>query len=409
MQIWSFFSGGMGLDLGLEAAGLAPTLCVELDPECCQTIRLNKPHLKLIEEDINRLTVDQLRTEAVSRGDVYLVVGGPPCQTFSPAGNRAALSDPRGNLIYVYLKLISEIRPQNFILENVAHLTTAALRHRPIAQRPGQHWNLSRYDSCNDADEDSPPLDRDEKSGSAVRQVLRDVESLGYHITFGILDAADFGAPQHRLRFVMLGTRDHAPIALPRITHGRQTSPYVTVRDSIWDLRLNPGPHSVYTPEIRRYFELIPAGGNWRNLPDDLKEAAMGKSFAAGGGKTGFFRRLSWDRPAPTITGRPNRKATALCHPEFTRPLSVRECARLQGFPDSWMFHGSMNAQYVQIGNAVPTALGAALGKAIMDGRPPADLHSSEVQLELALRTLRASARNKSSVKRESAHRLDLV
>ena len=129
------------------------------------------------------------------------MVGGPPCQSFSPGGKRTSLSDPRGNLIYEYLRLIREVAPRYFIFENVANLTTAALRHRPIAERPGRHWSLKRYDTeWPEGDGSAPPLAEDELSGSAIRQILRDIEQLGYYVTFGVLDAADYGAPQHRLR-----------------------------------------------------------------------------------------------------------------------------------------------------------------------------------------------------------------
>ena len=118
------------------------------------------------------------------------------------------------------------------------------------------------------------------------------------------------------------------------------------------------------------------------------------RSYAAGGGKTGFFRRLAWDAPSPTITGKANRKGSAMCHPSQTRPLSARECARLQGFPDAWQFAGGLHHQYLQIGNAVPVALGAAIGRMLASDVPgEAPVHDD--LLDLAVRTLRATARNK--------------
>ena len=132
----------MGLDLGLESAGLGANLAVELDPWCCATIRDNRPHLTLLEQDVNELSAEALRRARNFSGEVYLMAGGPPCQSFCPGGKRAALTDPRGNLIYVYLRLIREVKPRYFLLENVGNLTTAALRHRSIKDRPGQNWNL---------------------------------------------------------------------------------------------------------------------------------------------------------------------------------------------------------------------------------------------------------------------------
>lgn len=404
-EVWSFFSGAMGLDLGLEAAGLTATLAVEIDPACCSTIRANRPELALIEGSVTDLDGDQLRAARGGfRNEVFLMVGGPPCQSFSPGGNRAGLSDPRGNLIYEYMRLISEVRPRYFVFENVANIVTAALRHRPISERPGKNWNLSAYKAGNLRGEDgAAPLEADELAGSAIQQILSDYLSIGYHIHFGVVDAADYGAAQHRLRFVMLGARDgYAPPAIPAPTHGPgRAHPFRTVRDAIADLELSPGAHSVYTPEVAKYFRAVPEGKNWRSMPPAMQREAMGPSFDAGGGKTGFFRRLAWDAPSPTITGAANRKASALCHPSQTRPLSVRECARIQGFPDDWEISGSMAVQYRQIGNAVPVALGAAVGSAVLSAaRQPMPVQSTpcrDSQLAAAQNRLKASARNKAS------------
>ncbi|MEA1676203.1 DNA cytosine methyltransferase [Nitrospirillum sp. BR 11163] len=401
-EVWSFFSGAMGLDLGLEAAGLAPTLAVEIDSIFCRTIQENRPDLDLINGDVVTLTAKALRDHRSFDGDVFLMSGGPPCQPFSSGGKRAALSDPRGNLIYEYFRLIAEVRPRYFLLENVANLTTAALRHRPIAERPGKHWSLKRYanGSLNQDDDEACALQEDEMSGSALRQIVKDATALGYHISFGVVDAADYGAPQHRLRFVMLGSRDHPPAALPTPTHGNPALPYATVRDAIFSFREDPGPHSEYTEPVRKFFAMVPEGGNWRSLPSDVQRLALGKSFDAGGGKTGFFRRLAWDRPAPTITGRANRKGSALCHPAYDRPISVREAAALQGFPADWKFVGSMNAQYMQVGNAVPVPLGKAIGAAIKkhgSSKRRDSIHHPDIDTMMthAVERLRASARNK--------------
>lgn len=403
MEIWSFFSGAMGLDLGLEKAGLHPTLAVELDHQCCETIRLNRPKMHVLEQSVADMTARSLRAERQFDGDVFLMVGGPPCQSFSSGGNRAGLTDPRGNLIYEYMRLISDVKPQYFVFENVANIVTAALRHRPISERPGKSWNLSAYQHTNGPSERGvAPLEPDEMAGSAIQQILGDYSKIGYQLSFAVVDAADYGAAQHRLRFVMTGSRnDVARLDVPKATHGEgRTHPFRTVRDAIADLEHQPGPHSKYTPEVAKYFNRVPEGKNWRSLPVDLQREAMGPSFEAGGGKTGFFRRLGWDRPAPTITGKANRKATALCHPSQTRPLSVHECARLQGFADDWKIMGSMAAQYSQVGNAVPVELGHAIGLTLATAkkarkRPLLDQWTTSVQLSEAQARLRASARNK--------------
>lgn len=406
----SLFSGAMGLDLGLERAGIGPTLAVEIDGHCCATIRKNRPGHDVWQADVSGLDGRAVLGRLGEPGEVFLMVGGPPCQSFSPGGKRAALSDPRGNLIYVYLKLIEEVRPRYFVLENVANIVTAALRHRPIAERPGKRWNLSSYDGKGGvSDGSAAPMEADELSGSAVRQIIGDVTGLGYHINISVVDSADYGAAQHRLRFLMFGSLEGPAPVLPGPTHGERSAdgaPERTVRDAIFDLRGNPGAHSVYTPEVARYFALVPPGGNWRHLPKELQRTALGDAaHAAGGGKTGFYRRLSWDAPSPTVTGRANRKGSALCHPEAVRPLSVRECARLQGFPDDWIFQGSMNRQYLQVGNAVPVQLGEVIGKAVLGavGRAGPDQGPVDLEhaLELAVRRLRASARNKRPVRKD--------
>lgn len=414
-EIWSFFSGAMGLDLGLEQVGLTPTLVLEKDEWCFRTISTNKPELDVIYGDIRDFNADKLRDHRRFKDEVFLVVGGPPCQSFSPGGKRAALSDPRGNLIYEFFRLIKEINPKFFIFENVANIVTAALNHRPIKDRPGQHWSLKKYDTG--PNEDRSHLNPDELSGSAIRQLLDDIKDLGYHFTFNVINAADYGTPQHRLRFVMIGSKNEINLQFIKPTHKdvvNNISKYTTLRDAIYDLRENPGPHATYTPSMERYFNLIPEGGNWRNLPEDLQEYAMGGAYESGGGKTGFYRRLAWDFPAPTITGRANRKASAICHPEVTRPLSVRECARIQEFPDSWQFAGSMSQQYQQIGNAVPVGLGRILGKSILqslqypqEGYNKAQNVSMEEMIEMSVKILRSAARNKRSSKHEQINFLE--
>lgn len=398
--VWSFFTGVMGLDLGFERMGLHPSLAVDVDPVVCQTIRANRPDLRVLENDVAELSGHELRT-LTGVSEVDLMIGGPPCQSFCPGGKRSALSDARGNAIFEYLRLIDEIRPRRFLLENVANLVTAAVRHRPIAERPGKSWNLASYGRDGrpypQVADGATPLAPDEQSGSAIRLLLETaVAELGYNVAFGVLDAARFGAPQRRHRFVMLADRDSPPPPLPDPTHGAGLEPELTVGDAIADLQDDPGPGSQYTPAVRSVFDLVPPGGNWRDLPADVALTALGeRSYRAGGGKTGFFRRLSWENPAPTVTGRANRKGSALCHPQESRPLSVRECARLQCLPEDWRVCGSMNKQYLQVGNAVPVELGAAIARSML--APGVRAPDNDTMLEQATQTLRAAARNKRS------------
>lgn len=393
-RVVSFFTGAGGLDLGLAEAGLAPEVTVEVEPTFCKTLELNLGgKTKIRNMDVETLRGKAL-TKAVGAAPVDLVVGGPPCQSFSTGGGRAALNDPRGNLIFEFLRVVGELQPRAFVLENVANLITAAVRHRPISQRPGARWNLSSYTANGEG------LEPDELSGSAVNYLLGVLqEQLGYAISLGILNAAEHGAPQRRHRLVIVGARDGKAPQLPLPTHGPTASlPYATVRDAIWDLQDSPGPGPAYTDATRRVFDLVPEGGNWRSLPIDVARAALGeRSFAAGGGKTGFFRRLAWDQPSPTITGKSNRKGSALCHPSVTRPLSLRECARLQGFPDAWTFAGSFAEQALQVGNAVPVALGEAIGRTMAEflgGSGAVETREVTEMLDEATKVLRATARN---------------
>ena len=300
-EVWSLFSGAMGLDLGLEQAGLVPTLACEIEKTYCQTIRLNRPQLTLVEGDAALQTGASLRAARGNyAGDVFLLAGGPPCQSYSSGGKREALNDPRGGLVKEFFRLVSEVNPKYFVMENVANLATAALKHRPIDQRPGKRWSLKSYegDIAKQGSlfgDDVPPLGPDEMAGSAIRALVSDIIlPLGYYVTFGVLDSADYGAPQHRLRLVIIGSRDWPPPALPAPTHGNGLLTRATVRDAIWNLQDNPGPHSQYTPEMARFFELVPEGGNWRSLPRELHKEALGGAHESGGGKTEFFNVSAW-------------------------------------------------------------------------------------------------------------------
>lgn len=423
LKVISLFSGAMGLDLGLEAAGLETAVCVEIDPKCSATIRRNRPELELIQADIASVSTAKILAAANLRpGQAFAVVGGPPCQSFSTGGLRQSIRDRRGDLFAEFLRVIDDARPSYFVFENVAHILTAAIRHRPIAERPGQRWHLSSYKRpagqlALGFDDGTQPLADDEQAGSALAVILDAFEGLGYSLTFAVLNAADYGVPQRRLRFVLMGSRSGDRPMIPTRTNAADGSqglpPWRTLRDAIGDLRESYPQHSNYTPEFQRFFELIPPGGNWRDLPVELQQKALGeRAFAAGGGKTGFFRRLSWDEPAPTIVGKPNRKSHAICHPDEIRPLTVRESARVQGFPDEWEFDGSMHAQYLQIGNAVPVGLGQAIGKVLIDSyahetrclETDCEMFSiddwqcrREAMLDQAHAVLRAAARNKVS------------
>lgn len=402
MKAISLFSGAMGLDLGLEASGINTIVCCEVDKWCCQTIRKNRPDVRVLEGSVADLDPLIVAEDAKLDSSELILVGGPPCQSFSSGGKRAALSDPRGNLIFEYFRFVNSLQPKAFIFENVGNLLTATIKHRPIHLRPGKHWNLARYSRETLVQQGGNEQMQDEElSGSAFKYLLDEIHALGYSVCFGILNSADYGAPQKRIRFCMLGFRDVGAIGLPEPTHGRlPLLPYATLKDAIGDLVDIPGTHSIYTDRLREMFNKIPPGKNWRVLSIEEQREALGGAFDAGGGKTGFLRRLAWDVPAPTLTTKPNRKGTALCHPDYNRPLSVEEYKRIQGFPDDWQLVGAMHQQYQQIGNAVPTHLSHALGQQVI--RTIREAHCKHeysmeelaTMTDVAIRKLRSYARN---------------
>lgn len=367
----SLFSGAMGLDIGLERAGFETCAAVEIDAAARKTIRANKPDVAIFEDITKTTAEDLLRATNLQRGQLTLVSGGPPCQPFSTAGKRGALNDPRGSLFRDFLRLVDGLQPRFFVMENVRGLLSAPILHRPHATR-------------------DQPLQENEQPGSAFAVILEEFKRIGYSFEYGLVNAADYGVAQTRERVIILGSRDHeATLCLPSATHNvsaRHTLPrWRTLRDALEGLH-DPAPHfQAYSEARLQYLRLVPAGGNWRSLPLELREAAMGGAFLSGGGKVGFYRRLAWDKPSPTVTTSPAQKATDMCHPSALRPISVREAARIQGFPDDWVFCGSVADQYRQIGNAVPVQLGHAIGQALLETVNGRVNLSSRVPLQVSL------------------------
>lgn len=355
MKVISLFSGAMGLDLGLEAAGHEVVVAVELDPVAVATIRLNRPGLPVISRPIEKVTTAEiLKLAGLEPGGNFMVVGGPCCQAFSTAGKRGSLEDPRGNLFAEFCRVVRQARPKFFLMENVRGLLSAAERHRPLKKRgPG----------C-------PKLSSDEVLGSAFAKVVTRLRGLGYYTVFDVLNSADYGTPQRRERFIAIGSRDGNPVAMPSATHsatGENDLPnWRTLRDAV-TAAPDPGipEHIPLSPAQRRYLPMVPPGGDWRNLPVEVQRDAIGGALDSWGGRTGFLRRLAWDRPTPSLVTTPSARATCLGHPDEDRALSTWEYSRLQEFPLEWSFAGHARAKYRQIGNAVPVGLGRAIGLAI--------------------------------------------
>ena len=347
-DVISLFSGAMGLDIGLKKAGLNVVIGQDFDESCVKTMQANGHNV--LGGDIREIDPRKLlELTGRSVGEPFLICGGPPCQPFSTAGKRLGINDPRGSLFMDFIRMIDYIRPRFFVMENVKGIMSAPLKHVPLAER----------------DENDP----DQRLGTVLDVILSEFDKLGYKTVYGVLDAVNYGVPQFRERFVLIGSRDNEGIFLPIPTHFQmhqdKTYQWKTVRDAIADLEFDKGECATLSEERLKFLKMVPEGGNWRDLPKDIIPIAMGGAYKSGGGKVGFYRRLSYDQPSPTVVTSPVQKATMMCHPTQDRPLSIKEYARIQQFPDDWIFTGTTAAKYRQIGNAVPVGLAEAIGKAV--------------------------------------------
>ena len=366
LKALSFFSGAMGLDLGLEKAGIELLLACEVDKTCRRTIAANRPDIGLI-GDIWKYDATQIRKHAglLAGDEIDVMVGGPPCQAFSTAGARRGFRDERGNAFLRYVSLILEMRPRFAVIENVRGLLSAPMIHTPHAER-GADWRPAS----------------EEKPGGALMHILGLLRAAGYGVSFNLYNAANFGVPQSRERVILLCSRDGAKLPNLVPTHSQNGAfglpKWRTLRDALSGLDPKGGDHEDFPENRLRFYRMLGPGQYWKHLPEELHFAAIGNALHAGGGKTGFLRRLAWDKPCCTLVTSPIMPATDICHPEEHRPLSVREYARIQQFPDDWVFCGSLADRYRQIGNAVPVGLGEAVGRAILahlagkDAPPPA-------------------------------------
>jgi DNA (cytosine-5)-methyltransferase 1 len=310
------FAGAGGLALGMENAGLDCNLLVEIDKKAVETLRANRPKWNVVDDDIANVDFKKIKADVVA--------GGFPCQAFSYAGKRMGFEDTRGTLFFEYARAVKEIKPKVILGENVK--------------------GLERHDN-----------------GRTLETMLNVLDELGYDVSYRILRAQYFDVAQKRERLVILGVRKDLKRA---IAFPKEQNYTVGIREALKGAPKAEGQK--YTPEKKKIMELIPPGGYWRDLPLPLQKKYMGASFYLGGGKTGMARRLSWDEPSLTLTCNPAQKQTERCHPGETRPLNVREYARIQSFPDEWAFSGSTSSQYKQIGNAVPVNLGYHIGRAII-------------------------------------------
>ena len=322
------FAGAGGLALGLEKAGFAVALLNEIDKQAVTTLKKNRPDWNVASGDIGQLDLTHFRNK------IDFLAGGFPCQAFSYAGNKQGFGDIRGTLFFDFARIIEEVRPRVFLGENVRGL----LNH---------------------------------DHGRTLNTIKEKIGEVGYTLVEPrVMKAVYYKVPQKRERLFLVGIRND----LAKGVTFQWPAPFervLTVQDALkggelfpCDVPLSEG--SQYPERKKQVMALVPPGGYWRDLPDAVQREYMKKSYFLGGGKTGMARRLAWDEPSLTLTCAPAQNQTERCHPEETRPLTVREYARIQTFPDDWQFTGSMSSMYKQIGNAVPVNLALAVGRRLI-------------------------------------------
>ena len=249
----SLFSGAMGLDIGLEQAGLRTVVAQDLDRWCVETIRRNGH--TAVEGDLRDLILNDPQLHALMDTcgmrdrEIFAVVGGPPCQPFSTAGKRLGVGDQRGQLYENFVQVVRTLRPRFFVMENVKGL--ASMRSRP----------------------------GDDTSGPVLAHILELFAEAGYRTVHGVLDAVHYGTPQFRERLVILGSRDGEDLFLPVPSHfPHHQNPdmrWRTLGDALQDVP-EDGPHAKFSKTIEQYLRHVPEGGNWKNLPESMRPNAMG-------------------------------------------------------------------------------------------------------------------------------------
>jgi DNA (cytosine-5)-methyltransferase 1 len=358
MNYISLFSGGMGLDIGLESVGFNPILCIENNPQAVKTIRHNRKDLMVFDRSISDVTGKEIRDvikNKTSEGKIDLVAGGPPCQAFSVFGNRLGIKDARGQLIFEFIRVIEEVQPTTFLLENVRGLLSMSVIPKPKKGEPTDDINYY-------------------KPGSLLRLVIQQFEEIGYHVDCFIVNSVNYGAPQIRERLLLIGNKKGIKCHFPHPTHSNRKEDnlpsFITLGDVIGPGSgfVDPCPEVMdFSPRKLKYLSMVPAGGNWRSLPIDIQKESMGKSWYLKGGRSAYWRKLSFAFPSPTVVTMPNHAGTSMCHPTELRAISVGEAAAIQEFPRDWIFLGSAAEKFKQIGNAVPVRLGQVAGEAIKD------------------------------------------
>lgn len=322
------FAGAGGLALGLEKAGFKAVLLNEFDKHACATLRQNRPEWHVVEKSIAEVDFSEYHAQ------IDFLSGGFPCQAFSYAGNKQGFDDTRGTLFFEFARAIKEVQPKVFLGENVRGL----LNH---------------------------------DNGRTLATIKNAIAELGYTLVAPeVLKAMYYQVPQKRERLFLVAIRNDLASQI-QYQWPAQYHRVMTMRDALFagelfDCDVPKSQGQVYPERKKAVLDLVPQGGYWRDLPDAIQREYMKGSYFLGGGKTGMARRLSWTEPSLTLTCAPAQNQTERCHPEETRPLTVREYARIQTFPDEWQFMGAMSHQYKQIGNAVPVNLAYAVGRSLV-------------------------------------------
>lgn len=328
MKSIELFAGAGGLALGIEKAGFDTIGLVEFDNAASETLKFNRPNWNVIHDDVANISkLDLEEYFSIEKGELDLLSGGAPCQSFSYAGKRLGLEDTRGTLFYHYAVFLEKLQPKMFLFENVKGLTS-------------------------------------HDKGKTYKTILNVFEAEGYTVQSKVLNAWDYGVAQKRERMIMVGIRND----LANMTTFEYPKPH-TYKPVLRDILLDcpPSQGMQYSEQKRKIFELVPPGGYWRDIPEDIAKEYMKSTWDMGGGRTGILRRLSLDEPSLTVLTSPTQKQTERCHPLEARPFTIRENARIQSFPDDWEFQGSVGNQYKQVGNAVPVNLAYEVGLKIKD------------------------------------------
>lgn len=362
LKVIDLFCGVGGLSYGFSHDSHFEIIAAnEVLPSMATAYSINHPSVKVYVEEIKNFNVQKIERDLnVKSGEIDIIVGGPPCQAYSTVGKRL-IDDPRGKLFQEYYRVLKEFDPKLFLFENVRGL-------------------LSMQD------------------GVLLETIISLFKSLGYRVECKVLNAADFGAPQIRERAIIIGSKLKTRFEYPMPTHydpetphnlfNKELLPYLTIEEAISDLPfIKSGEESfVYASKPQNYFqklmrlnaqeklmdhnapknnaklvqimELLPDGGTPEDLPENLRPSSGFKNT---------YCRLWWKRPSTTITRNLSTPSSSRCiHPKAPRPLTTREGARIQCFPDDYQFFGSRSDRNLQIGNAVPTFLSIALTKAIL-------------------------------------------